>query len=314
VLVADSINTIIKNNLISSAPSVTAINSKGCAWSVYSDNELVWNHRFVDNSLDAAQAIISYDAFPVIRNNGLIKTQSGGGGIRTLPWLLGSQGYIPIGNGKAKTLMYFGRPTSPDEPSARPFHWEDGDEVGLYDAVSTVFYHFVFMTSISDSTTQFNDYASLVSLINAHSGGSWTATNPVLDFFGSDSQAYGYIQIEANATGTERNGDIIDINQDEGGRSGPRTCGVYLRPWSLDGFYASKTQAQFDGGSADKTRTVVYTPLASPDIPLIVSGIDADSHALDPVSYRADTVPGLFYVITHAPSVTGDEKFFWKVG
>lgn len=307
IAVTDCVSpTIEHNTLVQSSNQPAAINSTGNAFPVFDGNRLVWDQTVASPEAQGDRWLNSYDAFPVIRNCEILANQNGAVA-KLLPWLQGQAGYVKAGDGKAKTYLYYGHENNTDQTSSQWYHWSDGDQVGLYDAASTVFYFFTFKRVGPNGTTEFNSYATLMALINTQTAGRFTASNPVVDFYGSDALAYGYIEIKAAAVGTTGNGNVLIISRKA------RTCGVYLRAWVDGGVYANKSQTQFFGGAATATKTVVYTPLASVNTPMFVQGYDATSEALAPKCYAADTVPGVAYVITHTVAA-GTEKFFWKVG
>lgn len=308
IALTSNIDPIVEDNTLilnSSQPAV--IDSFGNTFPKFDGNSLRWDQTVAVPEAQGDRWLNSYDAFPVIRDSEVLTLQNGGSVGATLPWMTGVSGFVPVGDGKAKQIFYYGREVYTDQNSARWYHWNDGDQVGLNDQPTGTWYFFTFKrTAPNAGLLEFNSYAGLMALINGSTAGKWTASNPVAAYYGADAQAYGYMEIKASVTGTARNGDVLLISR------ASRTCGVYLRSWVNGGMYANKSQTQFFGGAAAATQTVIFTPLASLQSPLIVSGYDAASHALDPISYAADTVPGVAYVITHA-AAAGTEKFFWKV-
>ncbi len=266
------------------------------ARAVYDGNRLTWDHtRASGNSPD--HILQCYDAFPVIKNQGLLVEQN-----PMLPWLQGQSGVVGVGDGKALAYFFYGEEQSTSDEAARPFHWTDGDVMSIRDGVNVA--RFVFKRSGPDGITEFNSYATLMALINTQSGGIWTATNPVNTYFGSDSLADGYMEIKYATGGTGGNSSFFSI------QTISRTCSVIL----YDTFNQLEAKSYFAGGASAPTKTVVFTPLASLTAPLFVQGVDAASQALNPIAYQADTIPGVCYVITHSDATsTPTAKFFFSV-
>lgn len=304
---------IVSANVVSAPYDGIGGIGRGNAWPVYENNHFVWNRRFQVPGLTSNQQMMSYDAFPIIRNCDLLAEQSGGASIRTLPWMTGQSGIVTAGDGFARQMFFYGREVSVGAPGARDFHWEDGDEIIIYNNGTGVSHTFTFKrTSPVQASKEFNSYQGLIDCINSQTSGSWTASNPVAAYYGSDGQAYGYILLVAGTIGTTRNGDEIEINQDKNGRTGPQTCGVYLKPWVTGGVYNNRNQAEFLGGAAEATKTAVFTPMATTTTLINVAGVDEASHALLPRVYQADVLPGVGFLITHGVA-SGTEKFAWSI-
>lgn len=310
-----NVSPFIKDNVINPGPEGVGLVGIGNAFPIYDNNQTLFDRSLPTVQLLAADYMNIYDAFPVLRDNNQPVDLNLYAEIPVLPWLQGVAGWTPVGDGKAHTYMFYGSEQGTlADPAGRSFQWADGDQISLYNADTDVEYIFSFKRSAPNGTTEFNSYATLLALINDHTDGSWDASNPIDDYTtpGTDTQGYGYIHIVAGAVGTARNADSIRIVQNGTSRRGSRTCGVYLRPWAENGLYPGGLNTPFCGGAATATCTVVYTPLASKNTPLIVQGVDATSQALAPIAYQADVIPGVCYVITHTVAA-GTEKFFYKV-
>ena len=258
------------------------------------------------NNIDGNQILVSYDAFPVIRNMDLVGRVGQVAQNKLLPQLQGSSGIVQIGDGKWHGYVYYGNEqfTANSDGAAQQFRWKDGDVFSVLDDSTT--YSFTFSRTITSATTQFNSYATLVALINTQTAGTWVAANPVATYFGSDALSDGYIEVKAAVAGVGVNGYMAVGNAT---KRQSLMNGVLLTRWTEGDPFSYMA-----GGAAAATKTAVFTPLASKAVPLFVQGVDAASHSLDPVAYQADTIPGICYVITHAEAVTGNEQFYYKVG
>ena len=308
VVVRQCISPVITENVFPEGGTGIVSN-----WNVF---PVIENNRISqDTSLHSAtmaqyHTVESYDAFAVLHNNGTVSDQNA-----TLPFLQGKSGYVSIGDGKARTYLFYGASPKTNNPKASRHSWQDGmQSTAVRRCPGTVFRQFRFKEVIASATTQFNSYASLVALINTQTAGMWTATNPVVDFFGSDTIGDGYIEIKFAAAGVPQPDAQIDTTPASAGGffeyRGSRLNGVTLKKWAV----GNATDSPFAGGAATAIKTAVFTPLASTNVPLFVQGVDAASQALNPIAYQADTIPGICYVITHSVAVTGTEKFFYRVG
>ena len=284
------------------------INSDHNAFPVFERNRItVTNDRpGRPNNIAAVQILQSYDAFPVIRDMDLIGRVTQYAQDNMLPHLQGVSGVVAVGDQKNFGFLWYGNEPdiTDDDASCRSFRWENGDQFAVLDDNTT--YTFTFSRTITSATTQFNSYASLMNLINTQTGGEWVASNPVSTYFGADSFGDGYMLVKAASTGVNANGYMAVV-----AASGQRLSlmnGLLLVKWT-----EGDTFAYMAGGASTAIKTVVFTPLASKNIPLHVYGVDATSQALAPIAYQADTIPGVCYVITHS-AAAGTEKFFWSLG
>lgn len=295
------IDLVVRDNVMTEG-GANGISGQYNVRPLYDNNQSAPRHDTVNTPRAADHILASYDAFPIIRNMDLVVDQR-----NILPWLQGASGWTPIGTGHAEAYAYYGDELGISDPRYRSYHWEDGDYFTLYDGVHTAI-NFRFKRSSPNGTTQFNSYASLLALINTQTGGLFTASNPMVDYFGSDVLAKGYVHVKMATIGSFPLA-LIDTSGNLAVNGRPRSCGVTLDSWSLN-----LTTSKFAGGAATATKTPVFSPLASTNVPLIVQGVDAASHSLDPIAYQADTIPGIAWVITHAVAVTGLEKFHFKAG
>ncbi len=233
------------------------------------------------------------DGFSIQENNGLTCEQE-----YSTVELGGASGIVSVGDGKARTFFYYGVDMGdPAEPHTILYGWSEDETVQLYDGGTT--WTFTFKRT-APGALQFNDADSLIALINA----TGTITAAYADFYDAGATVDPELMLELKAVvgGVAGNGFSCWSNT----RS--ETCGLILRNW-----HASEDMAWFYGGAATLVSTFVFTPNASTVAPLIIQGVDATSHALDPVAYVADVVPGVGYGVTHALAA-GTESFAFRAG
>lgn len=286
---------IVNNDLFGAA-----IYGDGNTEWLYEGNNFVRTPTSDERDLLGFRLLSNKDGFGVERNNGLTVEQE-----YASRELNGSCGVTPVSDGKARTFLYYGyeqyNTLVPSEPHSLPFRWADGDLVQLWDGITT--HNFTFKRD-TPGAGEFNTIATLKTLIDA----TGTVTADYADFVdaGSTPDPERMLLLTAVSTGAGGNDYAIWVTTKS------KTCGRILRNWN-----AAEDMARFKGGGTGPTGstvTAVFTPLASALAPLHVRGIDSDSNDLTPVAYVADVVPGVCYLVTHAASVTGNEKFWWQVG
>lgn len=292
------ISPIVKGNVM---PGST-ITGRGNVFSTYEDNR--FPRTEVTPQYAGRQLRVS-DGFTVMRNNDIYTEQE----FTTLS-LMGSTGTVAVGDGKAKTLLFYGSETvgvDVDEPHSLPFRWADGDEVYLDNGVTQTA-AFYFKRSAPDGVTQFNDADGLIALINAT--GIYTAAYVDFVDFGDTEDPELMIEIKLVAQGTAGNSHRLYITRyTTPDRQEMRTCGQVLSRRDAAAEFATTT---FMGGSASLNKTVVFSRQASDVGAIGVVGYDATSHALVPAVFRADVVPGVGFTITHGVA-TGTESFVFRV-
>lgn len=287
--VLSCVRPLILNNTMNGC----AIRGHGSAFGKYRGNNFNRTQTSDAAGLRPFRLCSVDDGFSIQENNGLTCEQE----YNTVE-LGGASGIVGVGDGKARTFFYYGVDMGdPAEPHTIPYGWSEGDTVQFYDGGTT--FTFTFQR-VAPGALEFNDADSLIALINA----TGTITAAYADFYDAGATVDPELMIECKAVvgGTAGNGFSCWSNT----RS--ETCGLILRNW-----HASETKAWFYGGSATLDTTVVFTPNASTVAPLIIQGVDATSHALDPVAYVAGAVPGVCYRVTHAVAA-GTESFAYRAG
>jgi hypothetical protein len=230
----------------------------------------------------------------------------------------GRSGIATVGDGKAYTLLWYGQEIVGGTLSAsRPFRWDDGDVVLLYNGAAITTFTF---KRTAPGALQFNSADSLVALINATADYRAAYVDFQNDLGGADPKLM--IKIWANAAGVAGNAyrlytgrfktptdtSAIDTIPQ------PLTVAQILRDPAAFGTLGNSF-ARFYGGAATLIKTFVPTPIANPDKPVFVQGVDATSQALAPAVYQADINSAVGFTITHlAGAGAGAEKFFWRVG
>jgi hypothetical protein len=277
----------------------TALFGDGSVFPLYRGNRFLRTEASDARSLYPQRVMSHRDGFALCSDNGLVTEQE-----YSSRELMGYSGYVSRGDGKARTFLYYGVELfsggNPDEPSSLPFRWADGDQVIIDDGFLQTF---TFKRS-SPGVNEFNDVESLRLLIDGLASVTCSYA-PYVDV-GSSADPARMLEIKADAAGTAGNAFKLYVYTQS------KTCGVILRNW-----YLAETYARFCGGGAlggggGSLSTFVFTPLASTESPIFIQGSDSASQALNPVAYRADVVPGVGFLITHAEA-TGTKEFWFSL-
>lgn len=279
---------VTHNTFIGQGPGVSLINAlpiimQGNKRSYCEHNRIERNET---PSASWAQTALIDDAFPVIRDNGLVKQQD-----YQVMDLSGGVGTVGVGDGKARCYFWYGSEIATSGAYTKEFRWSDGDTVvlsGLAGGTKTC----TFKRS-SPGANEFNSQASLTAWIEALA--DYTASIVV----GGGGNNSGYILIKAASGGVGGNDARITVTT----RS--RINGVVL-------LEEGETSGKFYGGSAAADVTILFTPLASDNKPCIVAGVDSTSAALAPQSYAAGIVPGVMCPISHG-AAAGTERFWYTL-
>lgn len=237
----------------------------------------------------------------------------------TNPLGFGRTGMASAGDGKAYTLFWYGADIDSTTSGSLPFRWNDGDQVKLYNGAS--FFTFTFKRT-APGANEFNSADSLIALINAIGGTPYNAS--YVPFQADLGAANPKLMIKVAATAAGTGGNVHRMYVFRYTKPGlttghltvaqPRTVGQMLRDVTgIQSGGTAETQSWFYGGAAAATKTFVFTPLANRNLPVIVTGIDATSRALNPYVDQADVIPGVGFHITHS-AAAGTEKFLWRVG
>lgn len=287
ISIVQSIEPRVVNNRIlgwtnGSGSSPYAVYTIGNLKSIFTGNVFTLTPASDDT---AGRRLEVNDAFPVVYDNYGVFSHAN---TKMKADLLGKGGVITCGDGKQRTLLFFGEDgvggASPySVVQSEPLTKRDGDTVTLTDGITPVTFTF---KRTAPGANEFNTKASLITLINNNTGGLWTATN-------YDNLDYGYIEIKRVATGAQANDRVTVVTK-------AKNQLVQLD----DKFY---------GGSAAADRTFVFTPLAAPFRALQMHGANANGSALTGVYWdeSTDVVQGVGYLVRHSAAAAGAKLGFF---
>jgi len=278
------------------------------AFSEYRGNRFM--HTPYANGKDNRWLVIT-DGFYVEDDNGIGSTTSSqlrdvtGGGKSQI---------VPVGDGTARARLFYGteylQGSQPDANNSLPFRWTDGDEVRISN--DTTISHRFFFKRTSPGAGEFNTADSLIALINATV--DFTADYVPWVDTGSDVNPKLMIEVVHSPGGTAGNAcylAVLRVTTDGPDLRMLQTVGVLLlNAEASDGSQSFLTW--FQGGSAAADKTVIWSPVASTVRGISATGVDSTSHALGPVGYVANIVPGVCAVLSHS-AAAGTEKFFVRV-
>ena len=268
-----------------------AIIGTGNALSVYRGNRFTDIDQLNTSAFRLYRLLQVRDGFPLFQDNGIVSEQE-----YTTRELLGAAGRVSVGDGKARCFMWYGLEQYGDgDTNTIPFSWRDGDTV-QFRGTGKANLDLTFKRT-APGAGQFNDVASFIAAVNASA--DWDAAYGSYVNVGGTTQPP-IVELKVAAAGAIADARVYVTTLS-------KTCGVVLRN-DYDGI----AYAQFLGGAATLTKTAIFSPIASDQVPAVVQGVDATSHALAPVAYLADCIPGVGYVITHT-AAAGTEEFVFRI-
>lgn len=261
-------------------------------FSIYASNMF----EFDSGVSQTYRLLMCSDGFPVLRDNGLIQEQE-----YLSKDMNGVSGTVVVGDGCQRMPFWFGESQWSGEAEQLQFGWANGDTVHLECAGLT---SFDATFSLFPGAGEFSTAAELMALINDTT--DWVCEYAPFWDVGETPQPPGLLIRTALPTDTQA---AVSVN------SKSKITGQVLKKISVAESFGRSlggdSGAILGPPNTNVTKTAIFTQLANSTLVPIVQGVDAASHALDPVCYRSDCIPGIGYIITHAPSVTGAESFHW---